>query len=271
MSETISPYPRATSRNTRNHNRPVTSSRNDGNPNRVEDFFQTDNINNMGEKVKETFTRLKILLNELENKGVKIPQAEFNATFVNSLPKKWLSMNQTQRANNSIKNGSLATLFGKYNYEYESETQRFTIQSSTSKALISNTCIQDSDLDVEEDTRSNSEFLADLNVKFHYRALLANLKRFYKSSGIIRGKCKALKAKFAILTKKIDAMSKNKSEKGRGKRKETSSSKEVLFTKSENSSSKIAPEITSNTESDCDNQEPLPPLAKLSWAKPNGT
>ncbi|GKD21851.1 retrovirus-related pol polyprotein from transposon TNT 1-94 [Tanacetum coccineum] len=142
-----------------------------------------------GEKVKETYTRLKILLNELENKDVKIPQAEVNATFVNNLPKKWLSMNQTQRANNSIKNDSLATLFGKYNYEeelidqiYESETKRFTIQSSTSKALISNTCSQDSDSDVEEDTKSSSEFLADLNVEFHDRALLANQKRFYKRS-----------------------------------------------------------------------------------------
>ncbi|GKC53994.1 hypothetical protein Tco_1076739 [Tanacetum coccineum] len=237
MSETISPFPRATSGNTGNPNRPVTSSGNDGNPNRqwslgdrklanqdkrlksiiisclpkyvLKSVVKCAIANSMwndlilsqkgpsntrdtkiatlrlkfnafkaheGEKVKETFTRLKILLNELENKGVKIPQAEVNATFVNSLPKKWLSMNQTQRANNSIKNGSLATLFGKYNYEYESETQRFTIQSSTSKALFSNTCIQDSDSDVKEDTRSSSEFLADLNVEFHYRALLANLK-----------------------------------------------------------------------------------------------
>ncbi|GJR30296.1 retrovirus-related pol polyprotein from transposon TNT 1-94 [Tanacetum coccineum] len=70
-----------------------------------------------GEKVNGTFTRLKCLLNDLENNGVTIPQAEVNATFVNSLPRKWLSMNQTQRANNSIKNDSLATLYGKYNYE----------------------------------------------------------------------------------------------------------------------------------------------------------
>ncbi|GJW04083.1 retrovirus-related pol polyprotein from transposon TNT 1-94 [Tanacetum coccineum] len=70
-----------------------------------------------GEKVMGTFTRLKCLLNDLENNGVTIPQAEVNATFVNSLPRKWLSMNQTQRANNSIKNDSLATLYGKYNYE----------------------------------------------------------------------------------------------------------------------------------------------------------
>ncbi|GJX26938.1 hypothetical protein Tco_0233234 [Tanacetum coccineum] len=70
-----------------------------------------------GEKVNGTFTRLRILLNDLENNGVSIPQAEVNATFVNSLPRKWLSMNQTQRANNSIKNDTLAALYGKYNYE----------------------------------------------------------------------------------------------------------------------------------------------------------
>ncbi|GKD13963.1 retrovirus-related pol polyprotein from transposon TNT 1-94 [Tanacetum coccineum] len=142
------------------------------------------------EKVNATFTRLKCLLNDIENNGVTIPQAEVNATFVNSLPRKWLSMNQTQRANNSIKNDSLATLYGKYNYEeglidqiYESETERFSIQASSSKALISNTQFQDSDSDVEEDQRTSNEFMADLNIKYHERALLANQKRFYKRSG----------------------------------------------------------------------------------------
>nr|GEW83660.1 hypothetical protein [Tanacetum cinerariifolium] len=98
-----------------------------------------------GKKVNGTFIKLKCLLNGFENNGVIIPQAEVNATFVNSLPRKWLSMNQTQRANNSIKNDSLATVYGKYNYEeglidqiYEQETQRFAIQASSSKALISN-------------------------------------------------------------------------------------------------------------------------------------
>ncbi|GJS87091.1 hypothetical protein Tco_0769727 [Tanacetum coccineum] len=143
-----------------------------------------------GEKVNGTFTRLKCLLNDLENNGVSIPQAEVNATFVNSLPRKWLSMNQTQRANNSIKNDCLATLYGKYNYEeglidqiYESETQRFNIQASSSKALISNNHFQDNDSDVEEDQRTNNEFMADLNAEYHERALLANQKRFYKRSG----------------------------------------------------------------------------------------
>nr|GFA08147.1 hypothetical protein [Tanacetum cinerariifolium] len=69
-----------------------------------------------GEKVKETYTLLKILLNELENKDVKIPQAK------------------------------------------------------------------DNDSDVEEDTKSSSEFLANLNAEFHDKSLLANQKRFYKRS-----------------------------------------------------------------------------------------
>ncbi|GJW69675.1 hypothetical protein Tco_0126592 [Tanacetum coccineum] len=68
-----------------------------------------------GEKVLGTFTRLKCLLNDLENNGVSISQAE----------------------------------------------------GSTSKALVSNSTMQESDSDVEEDQRSSSEFLADLNAEFH--------------------------------------------------------------------------------------------------------
>ncbi|GJY13205.1 retrovirus-related pol polyprotein from transposon TNT 1-94 [Tanacetum coccineum] len=80
----------------------------------------------------------------------------------------------------------------------------------------------------------NSEFLADLNAEFHDRALLANQNRFYKRSGRIgsakkpmdksketcfacedyNGKYKGLKDEIDVLTKKIDAMSKRKSEKG---------------------------------------------------------
>ncbi|GKA93897.1 retrovirus-related pol polyprotein from transposon TNT 1-94 [Tanacetum coccineum] len=332
-----------------------------------------------GDKVKETYTMLNFFLNELEQKDVKIPQAEVNATFVNSLPKKWLGMNQTQRTNNAIKNDSLATLFGKYNYKeelidqiYKSETKRFTIQSSTSKDLISNTSFQVSDSDVEEYTRSSSEFLPDLNAEFHVRALLGNQKRFYKRSGRVgsarklmdksnetcfacgkqghfqqdcptnktsfpsypstnksynkpkflsnssssqqqhqnaennqkdyKGKYKALKAELALFTKKIDVVSKNKSEKGlviekwnsskvtldqlltkqvpgnivralggRGRREETISSKEVVFTKEEKSPSDIVPEVTFDTASECYNQEPLPPFPKLSGAEPIGT
>ncbi|GJX30783.1 retrovirus-related pol polyprotein from transposon TNT 1-94 [Tanacetum coccineum] len=75
-----------------------------------------------GEKLNGTFTRLKCLLNDLENNGVTIPQAEVNATF-------------------------------------------------------------DNDSDVKEDQRTSNEFMADLNVGYHERALLVNQKRFYKRFG----------------------------------------------------------------------------------------
>ncbi|GJR59166.1 hypothetical protein Tco_1501328 [Tanacetum coccineum] len=45
-----------------------------------------------GEKVIGTYARLKCLLNDLENNGVIISQSEINATFVNSLPRKWLGL-----------------------------------------------------------------------------------------------------------------------------------------------------------------------------------
>ncbi|GJZ48068.1 hypothetical protein Tco_0601900 [Tanacetum coccineum] len=166
-----------------------------------------------GEKVNGTFTRLKCFLNDLENNG---------------------------RANNSIKIDSLAILYGKYNYEeglidqiYELEIQRFTIHASSSKALIFNNQFQDSDSDVKEDLRSSSEFITDLNIEYHERALLENQKRFYNRSGRVgsarktidksketcftcgkQGKYKGLKSEIVVLTKKIDALSKGKSEKG---------------------------------------------------------
>lgn len=98
-----------------------------------------------GEKVAQTYTRLKSLLNDLSNKGVNIPKARVNATFFDNLPKKQLSLNWNQRANNSIKNFSFATLFGKYNYEeelinqiYEPEKKNVNTQTSMTTTLFSN-------------------------------------------------------------------------------------------------------------------------------------
>ncbi|GJX56411.1 hypothetical protein Tco_0286308 [Tanacetum coccineum] len=127
------------------------------------------------------------------------------------------------------------TLYGKYNYEeglidqiYESEIQRFTIQASRSKALISNHQFQDSDSNVEEDQRTVNEFIDDLNVEYHERALLANQKRFYKRSGKNSGNhqrdYKGLKAEMAVLAKRIDDMTKGKSEKGNKKKEKSEKS-----------------------------------------------
>ncbi|GJU40842.1 retrovirus-related pol polyprotein from transposon TNT 1-94 [Tanacetum coccineum] len=54
----------------------------------------------------------------------------------------------------------------------------------------------------------------------------------------------------------------------KGRRKDKISPKEVVFTKVDESSSVLAPEITSDSESKCDSQEPLP---KLIGAAPSGT
>ncbi|GJU60484.1 hypothetical protein Tco_1238250 [Tanacetum coccineum] len=158
-----------------------------------------------GEKVNGTFTRLKCLLNDLENNGVSNPQAEVNATL--------------------------------YNYEeglidqiYESETQRFNIQASSSNALISNNHFQDSDSDVEKDQRTNNEFMADLNAEYHERALLANQNRFYKRSGRVGSARKPIDksketcfacgkpAEMSVLTKRIDDLKKEKNKKGKNEK-----------------------------------------------------
>nr|GEW61015.1 zinc finger, CCHC-type [Tanacetum cinerariifolium] len=57
----------------------------------------------------------------------------------------------------------------------------------------------------------------------------------------------------------------------KGKRKEKISSKEVVFTKADEFSYVLAPEITFDSESECDSHEPLPPLPKLIGAAPSGT
>nr|GEV01960.1 hypothetical protein [Tanacetum cinerariifolium] len=179
-----------------------------------------------GEKVQGTYTWLKLLLNDLENKGVYIPQAE------------------------------------------------------------------ESDSDVEEDTRSNNEFLADLNVEFHDRALLANQKRFYKRSGRVGSAKKTIdKSKETCFACGVVAESFDWDEEsvplrmkglpgsrnivralgGRGKKKEHIPSKDVLFTKANESPTKTTLEITSDSESECDNQEHLPPLPKILGAEPTGT
>nr|GEW21710.1 hypothetical protein [Tanacetum cinerariifolium] len=185
-----------------------------------------------------------------------------------------------------------------------------------------------SDSDVDEDTRSSSKFLADLNAEFHDKALLDNHKIFYKRSGRVGSARKPIdksnetcfaceqsekrlvaelfdwdeeslssedgvvtrvKAFMAIVKDEL-AVGKSNASKvtldhllteqvprniacalGGGKRKEKFSLKKVMFTKSDESPSKTIPKITSDSESECENQEPLPPLPKLLRTEPIGT
>nr|GEU63742.1 RNA-directed DNA polymerase, eukaryota, reverse transcriptase zinc-binding domain protein [Tanacetum cinerariifolium] len=189
-----------------------------------------------GEWVQGTFTRLKSLLNDLEKNGVSIPQVEVNATFVNSLPKKWLSMNQTQRANNAIKNDTLATLYGKYNYKeglvdqiYESESSRFTLQGSNSKALITN-C-------------TNKKVIMMLK-----KIIGATDKESMSSDddGVNTFKALMAIADEELYARRVDSRALG----GKGKRKEKISLKEIVFKKYDVSLSETNPEIPSDSESE---------------------
>ncbi|GJT25570.1 retrovirus-related pol polyprotein from transposon TNT 1-94 [Tanacetum coccineum] len=192
--------------------------------------------------------------------------------------------------------------------------------------------------DVEEDLRSSSEFNADLNAKYHERALLdeefvssedegtTKIKAFMaiaKDEPSVR-KADARSGQWVKITMKkvhrllfmtdgderkhvldythvdlhyVDDQRKNLVNKfntcskvtldqllseqvprnivkalgGRGRKKEKNSSKEVVFTKVDESSSMPAHEITSNFEFECDTQEHLPPLPKLIGAEPTST
>ncbi|GJS77797.1 retrovirus-related pol polyprotein from transposon TNT 1-94 [Tanacetum coccineum] len=219
-----------------------------------------------------------MLLKDLENNGVTIPQAEVNATFVNSLPRKCLSMNQTQRANNSIKNDCLTALYGKNNYEeglidqiYESKTQRFSIQASSSKALISNN--QFSGPDARKADARYGQWV-DITMKKVHRLLSMTdgderkhvLDYTHVDLHYVEDQRKNLLNKFNLLKQELSLH-----RKGKGRRKENNFSKEVIFTKADESSSELALEITSDFEIDCDTQGPLPALPKLIGAEPSGT
>ncbi|GJR16143.1 retrovirus-related pol polyprotein from transposon TNT 1-94 [Tanacetum coccineum] len=336
-----------------------------------------------GEKVNGTFTRLKCLLNDLENNGVTFPQAEVNAMFVNSLPRKWLSKKQTQRENNSIKNDSLATLtsnefMADLNAKYQERAllanqKRFYKRSgrvrSARKPLEKSkeTCFAYGKLGhFQKDCpshKTSTPSYPSLNNSFNKSKPYTpsfnqtssqnsgNHQKDYK------GKYKGLKVEIVVLTKRIDDMTKGKNDEGstkirafmaiaedepsvgkadarlgqlvditmkkvyrllsmtdgderkhaldythvdlhyvedqrknlvnnliyliknypcitlggKGKRKEKISSKEVVFTKAGESSYVLAPEITFDSESECDSKEPLPLFPKLIRDAPSGT
>ncbi|GJV48285.1 hypothetical protein Tco_1438497 [Tanacetum coccineum] len=142
--------------------------------------------------LSHTYTRYKNLLNELVNDGVTLSKHEINVGFVNSLPEKWLSFSQEFRNANHTQTLDLADIYGRFIYEDNLISRRY---SDTKKALIttpsdspistaffSNNIVQgfQENSDDEADERTSEEYLRDLDIEFHERALLANSKRFIK-------------------------------------------------------------------------------------------
>ncbi|GKC78354.1 hypothetical protein Tco_1129128 [Tanacetum coccineum] len=119
------------------------------------------------ESLSQTYTRYKTLLDELANDGVNLSKHEINVGFVNSIPEKWLTFSQGLRNANHTQTLDLADIYG---------------STPISTAFFSNNVIQDfqenSDDDVDE--RTSEEYLRDLDIEYHERALLANSKRFIK-------------------------------------------------------------------------------------------
>nr|GEX44230.1 uncharacterized mitochondrial protein AtMg00810-like [Tanacetum cinerariifolium] len=185
-----------------------------------------------------------------------------------------------KRANNSIKDDSLAALYGKYHYEegliddiYASETQRFTIQTSSSKALISNNHFQDSDSDVEEDNITNNEFMADMNAELLSMTDNEERKRVLDYTHVnlqyVEDQRNNLVNKFNALKQDLALHKSELSFGGKGKRKKNNS-KKVLFTKADVSTFDSDPMITSEFEDDSDNQALLHQFLRLVVQRPQG-
>ncbi|GJX61857.1 hypothetical protein Tco_0294757 [Tanacetum coccineum] len=116
------------------------------------------------ESLSQTYTRYKTLLNELANDGVNLSKQEINVGFVNSLPKKWFVYedNLIQIRYSDSKKALITT----------------PLTTPISTAFFSNNVIQDfqENSNDEIDERTSEEYLRDLDIEFHERALLANSK-----------------------------------------------------------------------------------------------
>ncbi|GJZ64671.1 retrovirus-related pol polyprotein from transposon TNT 1-94 [Tanacetum coccineum] len=112
--------------------------------------------------------------------------------LVTALPEKWLTFSQGLRNANHTQTLDLADIYGRFVYEDNLIQRRYsdtkkaliTTPSSTpiSTAFFSNNVIQDfqENSDDEVDERTSEEYLRDLDIEYHERALLANSKRFIK-------------------------------------------------------------------------------------------
>ncbi|GKC46828.1 hypothetical protein Tco_1064550 [Tanacetum coccineum] len=109
------------------------------------------------ESLSQTYTRYKTLLNDLANDGVNLSKHEINVGFVNSLSEKWLTFSQGLRNANHTHTLDLADIYGRFVYE--------------------DNLIQEENFNDEVDERSSEEYLRDLDIEFHERALLVRIKQ----------------------------------------------------------------------------------------------
>ncbi|GJV63909.1 hypothetical protein Tco_1474737 [Tanacetum coccineum] len=105
---------------------------------------------------------------------------------MNSLPEKWLSFYQGLRNANHTQTLGIVDIYGRFVYEDNLISMRFPktkkalittpSDSPISTAFFSNNIVQDfqENFDDEANERSNKEYLRDLELEFHKRAILEN-------------------------------------------------------------------------------------------------
>ncbi|GJS48968.1 retrovirus-related pol polyprotein from transposon TNT 1-94 [Tanacetum coccineum] len=111
------------------------------------------------ETLSQTYTRYKTLLNELANDGVTLSKHEINVEGLSMKTTSSLEDTQIQKGPNY-----------------------YSLRLSHINCLLNNIVkgFQEN-FDDEADERTSEEYLRDLDIEFHERALLVNSKRFIKS------------------------------------------------------------------------------------------
>ncbi|GJZ66341.1 hypothetical protein Tco_0623037, partial [Tanacetum coccineum] len=241
------------------------------------------------EKVQQTYTRLNILLNDLENKDVKIPQdIDLDVEEDTKSSKEYLIKVVSKQKNHK------RLVAESFDYDEESLSSEYK-GTTRVKAFMA---IAEDELAVGKiDARSRKKRVLDYTkLDFHYvedqRKNLLNkfnsLKQELSSFTKLNMDNESMKDEVSDLRKFIKKWTSSKvsldqllSEQvpsniiyalgRRGKWKVINSIKDIVFIKAEDSPIQKSPQYASNNESDNDNQEPLPPLLKLSGAEPIGT
>ncbi|GJY38146.1 hypothetical protein Tco_0424510 [Tanacetum coccineum] len=259
-----------------------------------------------GEKVNGTFTRLKCLLDDIENNGVFIPQAKVNATFDSDSDVEEDTRNSSEflaDLNAEFHNKALLA----NNKRYYKRSRRV---GSAKKPIdkTKETCFACGKLVSSEDegVTKVKAFIAiaeeepsvgknDARLGQWVEITMKKVQRLLSMTDgderrhvldythselddLKNGKAQncSLQNEISILNLENESQRDEISDlkkviKKRGKKKDTVSSKEVLFSKASESLSKTVPKVTSDSDSEFRNLELLPPLPKLIKAEHIGT
>ncbi|GJX87132.1 retrovirus-related pol polyprotein from transposon TNT 1-94 [Tanacetum coccineum] len=224
-----------------------------------------------GEKVMGTFTRMKCLLNDLENNGVTIPQAEkchdsdsdveedqrTNNEFMADLNAEYheRALDRVKKGKSDKGKSEKGLTAESFNWDEEYVSSK---DEGTTKIRAFMEIAEDEPSVGKADARSGQ--WVDITMK---KDEISDLKRVIEKWTCSKVTLDQLLSE-QIRGNIVKALG------GKGRIKENNSSKEVLFTKANVSTSGSAPMITSNSEDDSDIQEPLSPLPKLTKADPSG-